>query len=350
MPISTTIEAEFEFDEQISSCHIKIWVKKDGEDSFNLWHHEHFDLIRSINVSLHFDSSPDNSWFEELISDSENVTQKVIGRKRLKPIRANIKDKNFSLDPWNPVGQVTRQLGIQVFPPSSDAFFFLKSGDDDRPRIEALSDWFKKTINKRQPNTCVFFDPFFDTLGVDLLMSIKEIKTNFVVVTNSQIKSNDDALTIGDHLRGIRKILFKNGHIKTSKIIGIIENTLQKYSLLERDDEQTTQRAARIKAYCDENQKKLKKIPVKIYDLVSKNTSTKQYFHDRHLLFFDSNGNLKSGYNFSNSIQGAMKRYPLLITPIPSDIIESVEKHTYEFLFEKMKMEMKLEDGNHKAG
>lgn len=339
---SNGINAEFEFEEQISSCHVKIWIKKDGPSNFKLWHHEHFDLIRSINVALNFDNTPDNSWFEELISGCKHP--KTVSSQKAKSTRLHFRDKNFSLDPWNPVGQATRHLAIQVFPAPSDAFFFVQPGEDDQPRIDALSDWLKKTISKRQPNTCIFFDPFFDRLGIDLLLNLGNVRTNFVVVTNSQVKSNDDALTASDHLNGLGKVFLTNGHVRTGKFIGSVTKFMAKCGILQAKDDRNRQRATRIKDYCDKNKRKLNSFPIKIYDLVSKSSSTKQYFHDRHLLFFDSSGKLTSGYNFSNSIQGAMKRYPLLITPIPSDIFESVEKHIYEFLSEKMNFSERRKD------
>lgn len=290
------LEAHFNFDEQVSSCKVKVWIKKDPTTAFSLWHHEEFDLIRAINFTTNFsDQFPDNTWFDNLVSDSK--TSKSTPKEKLSAVRPN--HNNFQLDPWNPVGNALHQLKDVLFPVPSDAFFFASPGEDDAPRINELAGWLQKTIQKRKPDTCILFDPYFDLLGIDLLAKLQGIQTNFIVVTNSQIKSNDDE------------------QISTTD---------------RKDAENIPSRAIRIKEHCEKKGKELSLYPLKIYDLVSKSGSPRQYFHDRHLLFFDSKGTLKSGYNLSNSIQGAMKKYPLLITPIPSDILERVQEYTYNFL------------------
>jgi hypothetical protein len=47
---------------------------------------------------------------------------------------------------------------------------------------------------------------------------------------------------------------------------------------------------------------------------------------------FDNQGKAKTGYHLSNSIQGATKDHPLLITPIPSDVLSAVEAYVKELL------------------
>ncbi|NCN41655.1 hypothetical protein GW916_10470 [bacterium] len=326
------LDLNFEFEEQVSSCLVKIWSKESTGTDFLLWHSEHFDLIRSINVGLVYSSHPENSWFDSLLSGTDGASRKIKTKNSSDRLRSY--DKNFALDPWNPVGRASRHLGLKVHPPRSDAFFFVMPGEDDAPRIKAMSDWLKKTILKRRPNTCILFDPYFDTLGIDFLKSVKDMQTNFIVVTNSQLMSFDDEKSLCDFLGDLEKILLTKGYLKLRNGVAIIKASLNRFSSSKIGIE--SQRSRRIKKYCEANDSLLRKTSLKVYDLVSQNGSAKQYFHDRHLLFFDSDGQLTSGYNFSNSIQGAMKKYPLLITPIPSDIIESLEKHTYEFLSEKI--------------
>lgn len=328
----SSISFSFEFNEQVSSCNVKIWNKSDSDKTFTLWHNEHFDLIRTVNVGVGYPSHPENSWFESLLSGATKPTNGTKLKNQSNDFRRYSKD--FSLDPWNPIGRAARELGNKVYPIQSDAFFFIMPGEDDAPRINAIAEWLTKTILKRKPNTCILFDPYFDTLGVDLLRSSKIAQTNFVVVTNSQLASADDNKSMSDYFIGLEQVVSSSLHPILNKPLSTLVGIIRKIS--KKNDVRRSQRATRIEEYCGTHHSSLKKISVKIYDLVSKNGGGKQYFHDRHLLFFDESGLLTSGYNFSNSIQGAMKKYPLLITPIPSDIIESVEKHTYDFLSEKI--------------
>ena len=328
----SSVSLSFEFDEQLSSCNVKVWSKSDSDKTFTLWHNEHFDLIRTISVGVGYPSQPENSWFESLLSGTSKPGNGARSKKQSNDFRHYGKD--FSLDPWNPIGRAARELGYKVYPLPSDAFFFVMPGEDDAPRINAIAEWLTKTILKRKPNTCILFDPYFDTLGVDLLRSTKNAQTNFVIVTNSQLASADDDKSMSDYFMGLEKVVSSRLHPMLNKPLSKLTGIIRKVS--KKKNVQRSQIASKIEEYCETHHSSLKRISVKIYDLVSQNGGAKQYFHDRHLLFFDENGRLTSGYNFSNSIQGAMKKYPLLITPIPSDIIESVEKHTYEFLSEKI--------------
>ena len=53
--------------------------------------------------------------------------------------------------------------------------------------------------------------------------------------------------------------------------------------------------------------------------------------HDRYILIF--NGNiLQKGFHLSNSIQGATKKQPLLITPIPEDVLQKVNNHINDLI------------------
>ena len=54
--------------------------------------------------------------------------------------------------------------------------------------------------------------------------------------------------------------------------------------------------------------------------------SAKQVFHDRYILGYDANDRAALGFNLSNSLQGAAQRHPLLVSPIPSDVLLNVKR------------------------
>jgi hypothetical protein len=94
-----------------------------------------------------------------------------------------------------------------------------------------------------------------------------------------------------------------------------------------KDDDPTgdgPSRAVRINAACELLSDFLGRIRFRILDLRSKGGGRDQLFHDRYVLVFSTDGGLKKGYHLSNSIQGATKKSPLLVTPIPTDVLERV--------------------------
>ena len=54
--------------------------------------------------------------------------------------------------------------------------------------------------------------------------------------------------------------------------------------------------------------------------------------HDRYFLIVDQDGLPVAGFNLSNSIQKANENYPLLITPIPPDVLLKVHKYASRLL------------------
>ena len=61
-----------------------------------------------------------------------------------------------------------------------------------------------------------------------------------------------------------------------------------------------------------------------LLDLKSKAQGGRQLFHDRYILLTDASGVAYKGFHLSNSIQGATRNEPLLVTPIPKDILPDV--------------------------
>lgn len=56
--------------------------------------------------------------------------------------------------------------------------------------------------------------------------------------------------------------------------------------------------------------------------------------HDRYILIFGSDGLPVVGFNLSNSLQAAAQYHPLLITPIPTDVLLKVKQYTFGLLQE----------------
>ena len=94
------------------------------------------------------------------------------------------------------------------------------------------------------------------------------------------------------------------------------------------------QRATNLKKVCHRRDINLllSGLKFRLLDLRSTTEKDDQLFHDRYILLFDNQGKAKTGYHLSNSIQGATKHHPLLITPIPSDVLSTVEAYVQELL------------------
>ncbi len=98
------------------------------------------------------------------------------------------------------------------------------------------------------------------------------------------------------------------------------------------ENNEEPQRALRLKKECERMKGLLSKLDFSLRDLRSNGGGNKSLFHDRYLLMFDNNGEIKKGFHLSNSIQGATKKVPLLVTSIDKDIIKSVDDYVFDLI------------------
>ena len=316
----------FEASEQVSAGDIRIWRKGHGASSWGFWHQESFDLFRSFSITTSFPSIPHSDWLDKLkdrpagAKGQHDLTIPVLTVFDDYSGRVN---PDFAQDPWHPIGANVVDLCKRLTAPRSSADFFLPSGGDEDARIEKLASWLEKRREPHaEPGTCVIVDPYFDVAGVEAIRTAAFQNTEFVVVTNTQCTSLDDQTT---------------GSTLISQLVHRCQRILR-YSLrlvsrtTAKEPEVEPRRAGRIRACFVAHAADFRGKAVRVFDIRSRGSSTQQYFHDRYLLLFDMKGRLQSGYNLSNSLQGAMKTYPLLITEIPFDILEPVQGYFHNLI------------------
>ena len=185
--------------------------------------------------------------------------------------------ENWEADPWRPVNRDVTSLIERLHPPRSEGRFFERLSDNDLGRLEFV-EWIKSQLLKHNPHEVVLFDPYFEDAGV--------------------------ALIVPNATRGSRYIVFTNLP-KPSGPATRIDNLLRS---------------------CEQLRPLMRNVGFQVYGLKS------ETLHDRYLLFVDAEGVPASGFHLSNSIQKANENYPLLITPIPQDVLQRVIRYSSELL------------------
>ena len=161
-------------------------------------------------------------------------------------------------------------LHSELFHPATDAMWLDKMrGDVDTPRLE-LVEWFRKVCDTAASITIV--DPYFDSWGLELVARLEQLNLDVTVLSSENVRRGD-----------------------ASALQRLKSHVSQFNSLLHR-------------GFC------LCIVP-------------DGKIHDRYLLIEKRNGD-RLGYHFSNSFQHATQNYPLLITPIPRGVLESVWTYT----------------------
>ena len=148
-------------------------------------------------------------------------------------------------------------------------------------------EWFRTLLAKYQHHQLVIFDPYFEAAGLGLMLLCAAPKADYIVFTSLPKPSK-----IGE-------------------------------ATPEESDKPAPGRLNNLMAGCELNSHLLKRIKLRIYGLKDGR------LHDRYILSLAPDGLPVAGFNLSNSFQKAAENYPLLVIPIPGDILLKVEQYKF---------------------
>lgn len=178
-------------------------------------------------------------------------------------------------DVWFDENRSIQHKVAELLPKKSHGHFFpTLSTSGGTSRLDLVS-WLRNIFTNHDTAQIAWIDPFMEDVGVDLLHRLGSATGNYLFITTKKL-SNDDASE------------------KTKRI----ENLL-----------------TRCKAWGDGYYGN-----VRLRVLVVPESQ----LHDRMILIRANDGKALAGYHLSNSIQRANDNYPLLVTPIPLDVLPDV--------------------------
>ena len=182
-------------------------------------------------------------------------------------------------DPWVSVNRGTVSQFLKWLPAKSDgAFFDRYSEGDGLGRLEFV-EWIRRVLGQYRKHQILIFDPYFEEVGISLLVPNASPEGDYIVFTCAK---NDE---------GPRRL--NDLALACARLAIVIRN-----------------------------------IRLRIFVLPEKS------FHDRYILIDEYAEDLVSGYHLSNSIQHANESFPLLITPIPRDVLPKVNHYARSVLAE----------------
>ncbi len=197
-------------------------------------------------------------------------------------------------DPWVPANRDLVSLFVRLHPPKSEGRFFLRWGQGDgQGRLEFV-EWLKELLAKHQEHEVVIFDPYFEDAGLGLVLLSASPKADYIVITSLPKPSNEGDTTSGE------------------------------------SDKPAPGRINNLMASCEHNRHLMKRIKLRIYGL------KEGRLHDRYILIMGPDGLPVAGFNLSNSLQKAAENYPLLVTPIPADVLLKVEQYKSGLVLEAL--------------
>ena len=188
-------------------------------------------------------------------------------------------------DPWVPANRDLVSLFARLHPTKSEGCFFLRWGQGDGEGRLQFVEWFRALLAKHQQHQVVIFDPYFEDAGLGLLLLCAAPTADYIVFTSLPKPSRKGEATPDE------------------------------------SDKPTRSRINNLVASCEHNRQPLNRIKLRIYGL------KEGRLHDRYILIMGPDRLPIAGFNLSNSFQKAAENFPLLVTPIPADILLKVGQY-----------------------
>ncbi|MDO5668201.1 MAG: VPA1262 family protein [Alcaligenaceae bacterium] len=256
--------------------------------------------IREVELSTSMLSSDNRTahynWLERNLKKIEK-TRALVAQTRTQD---NPKFKSLisirKSEPWVSVNQELKPLLTLLSPSKSEGKFILSRNRDNNSGKLELTEWFKKLFSDFSTNEIIIFDPYFDSVGVELLSLHASIKAKYLVFTS-------------------------------------VPESYTKCGAFAKGDSKDTVRINSLLNSIEENSRYFKYFKIKLFGLKAGE------FHDRYILIMGEEGLAIKGYNLSNSLQNAAEDFPLLITPIPADVLLEVERYASRLIQNTYKKE-----------
>lgn len=279
--------------DEASRIALTIW-REDDLGHGEIWHEEDTMLVRQIVMNLGIGGLSgllESTWSKAMDAAGAKIKERVAKVSR-------IDQQSYSTivsgqrSPLELADQEMRHLARRLFPEKSDGEFFPKGwiGEGGLNFIE----WFQSLTETPDASAIVFVDPFIDDVALsEFLPRTKSTQCEYVVITNTQVPLKNDTPTAA-------------------------ASAAQPQRVTRRD---------RIIDTCRRHRGVLSHLNLTILDAQSTTAGKQdQLFHDRYIFLYKGT-EVARGFHLSNSFQGATKNDPLLITPIPSDVLEKVTEY-----------------------
>lgn len=195
----TGTRANFKADQEISKVLVAIWIRQNHEDIWEIWYEHSFVLLPQINQNLGvagFQGSLQLDGLQEYIKS--RVRDRVEKAQAFTQVHyEHLKVGGYKSSPWIAANQQIYKLTQQLFPEPSGGHFFLKGWDADAPGRLKFSEWLKSLTNNSTASKILIIDPYFDAVGItELIVRAEAVQTEYVVLTNTQITSDNNLLEL----------------------------------------------------------------------------------------------------------------------------------------------------------
>ncbi|MFD2966199.1 VPA1262 family N-terminal domain-containing protein [Sphingobacterium bambusae] len=306
------LQLQFTSGEPISEAQLTIW-ERSGEDSFSrIIFEQSFIYLRTSTWQMQVIGSQINSGEISLLDKLQGKKELSKKTSLAKYSRSTAAGEStiggYKMDPWVSSSRKISEIMGRLFPEKSDAQFFSAGWDKNIERSGQLSffEWILEKISITYAGSLMLLDPFLDKDGIEIFANSRTTNAEFHLVTCTQHRERTEEIDVKQSTGTGSDVTINTGKL--------------------------TKAALNIQNACKQMHPLLRGLSLTITDLRSNDLGKKQIFHDRYLLLFNRDKQVIKGYNLSNSLQGATRKAPLLVTPIPYDVLSNVCAYVDELL------------------
>ena len=265
-----TIISRFESPTEI--CKVAFWVWVGRGDSTALVYQDHRPLVRVIKRNVGLVGATGRlagGWSKHVKPASADKTEAESFRRVLYESGSL---GGYNKDPWVPAARAQREMMARLVPDTSGATFFAKGWEVE------LADWLKKLSDGVHLGSLLLVDPFFDEAPLVHLFARAGVESaDYSVLTEFNHRPN-----MGSASRG-----------------GVVAQCKAMRAILPRQ--------------------------FRILEVGPKESKAdSQILHDRFIVLRDQAGEVVSAFSLTNSLQGATRQHPMLVMPIPRDVLPQV--------------------------
>lgn len=250
-------------------------------------------LVREISSTIHVTGGQaifESDWLSKALRPShmnrleevQQITRHTNGTESVTGGRKT--------DPWVTANRHVTSMVKSLVPPISKGEFFLRYSEGENTGRLELAEWIKRLLADHRDKHIAWFDPYMEDMGVHLLNAYGSDSGAYTIFTGT---GRSESTPWWERVYA----WVKGGEPPKDRPDRRVRNMLEA---------------------CKVWVKRYGTVRLRVFGLPQED------LHDRMILVRDAQMRPVAGYHLSNSLQKANENYPLLITPIPADVLQRV--------------------------
>ncbi|WP_194727270.1 VPA1262 family protein [Noviherbaspirillum malthae] len=304
-PVEVWFAVPNEYQGMVTALTVQIDAYKEGVDSRRRVYQWGTTLIREMCTQMHVRGSTTrvaSDWLAKAVRSRDRKRLEAAQELSRQTHTSRQTTRGVQVDAWVDINRQMTRVVRDLAPEESTGRFFERYSEGENTGRLELAEWLKRLFAEHQDKHIAWFDPYMEDVGVSLINQYGFTEGNYVIFTQKM------DLNLVDQWH--EHILYWNSH-------GALEN---------QPDTPVGTRITRLVSACRVWKEQLSSVRMKVVGL------PEGTLHDRMIVIRDERMEPVVGYHLSNSIQKANENYPLLITPIPPDILRKICNYADQML------------------